>query len=66
VDLGHNLLVSAGEQVNAGIYQELLRQHMVPGSIELNLTENKPFDRFNASARRQDQPAALARILDSG
>jgi hypothetical protein len=58
-------LVFASEHVKADVYQELLRQHVVPLVKGNNLMGAMSFGQFSASPRRHNHPATVGRILDS-
>jgi hypothetical protein len=55
----------ASKRICADVYQELLRQHLVPGSRVHILAENKSFSGFRTDLLCQDHPAVVGGILDS-
>jgi hypothetical protein len=65
-DLCRQWLVFASTSVNADIYQELLRQHVVPRTKGHILMENTSLCRFSVRLHRKNHPAAIGGILVSG
>jgi hypothetical protein len=59
-------LVFTSERVNADIYQELLRQDVVPLAEEHILMENTSFVRFSAGLHHKNHPPAFGGIPVSG
>ncbi len=63
VDLRHWRPVFPSECVNADIYQELLRQHVVSQAKGCSLMENTSFWGFSSGLCRPNHLAAVGRIL---
>jgi hypothetical protein len=64
-DLHHRKSVSAGKRVNADVYQELLRPHVIPWVQRTYPDRKYVFHRISTSPHCQDYPAVFGRILDS-
>jgi hypothetical protein len=64
-DLHRCWLVFASDRVNADVYQDLLRQHVVVGTKGCILIENTSFGGFSASLHYKNHSVAVSRILIS-
>jgi hypothetical protein len=58
--------VTASKHVNTNLYQEFLRQHVVPWVQRTYLSEYMSFRGFSTGPHCQDYPAVVGRILESG
>ncbi len=59
VELGSRRRVFAGERINTGVYQELLRQYVVPWAQRTQPDEKYAFWRIRC------RPTSVGRILDT-
>ncbi len=65
VDLGHRSPVSSGTRVNADVYRELLRRHVVPWAHRTYPDRKYIFRRIQCHPHCQDYSMAAGGILDS-